>query len=189
MPAERSGQRKKKIGLNELALPVVGLLFGLLIGYLIISGNSLSKGRVGSESPEIGWPISDFELRSLNGETLRLSQYQGKVVVVNFWGTWCPPCVQEMPLLEIVYLREQPDLVILGINQQDSLTSVQQFVADLNISFPILIDEDSLVAEQYLVRGFPTTFFVDANGVLRAQHIGGMDEEILSGYLIEIGID
>ena len=80
-------------------------------------------------------------------------------------------------------------MVILGVNQQDSIADAQRFVDDFNITFPILIDEGSRVADQYQVRGFPTTFFVDAEGVLQAQHIGGMDEGLLSGYLAEIGID
>ena len=189
MPTEQPEQLKKKFEMKDLILPVGGLLIGLLLGYLIISGNTLNKRQVESGPPEIGLPLSDFELESLNGSPLQLSQYLGYPVVVNFWGTWCPPCVQEMPLLEEVYSQKQHDLVILGVNQQDSLADVQRFVSDFNISFPILIDVDSLVADQYLVRGFPTTFFVDADGMLRAQHIGAMDEALFSGYLLEIGID
>jgi cytochrome c biogenesis protein CcmG, thiol:disulfide interchange protein DsbE len=189
MPAERTEQKKKGYKIKDLVLPVGGLLIGLLLGYLIITGNVLNKGPVNAGPPEIGQPIPDFELESLNGEILRLSQYHGHPVVVNFWGTWCPPCVQEMPLLEEVYSQKKPDLVILGVNEQDSSADAQQFVVDFNIHFPILVDEDGRVADQYQVRGFPTTFFVDAEGVLRAQHIGGMDETLFSGYLIDIGID
>lgn len=189
MSRERSEQHSKQFKMKELALPVGGLLIGLLFGYLIILGNSVNKKQAGSGPPEIGQPIPDFELETLGGGNLRLGQYQGQAVIVNFWGTWCPPCVQEMPLLEAVYSREQPGLMILGVNEQDSPEDARRFIADNNINFPILIDEGSLVAEQYLVRGFPTTFFVDSEGVLRAQHIGGVDEELLSGYLIEIGID
>ena len=189
MPTEQPEQLKKKFEMKDLILPVGGLLIGLLLGYLIISGNTLNKRQVESGPPEIGLPLSDFELESLNGSPLQLSQYLGYPVVVNFWGTWCPPCVQEMPLLEEVYAQKKPDLVILGVNEQDSSAEAQQFVADFNINFPILIDEDGRVADQYQVRGFPTTFFVDAEGVLRAQHIGGMDEVLFLGYLTEIGID
>lgn len=188
MPPEELGQQKKKFEIKDFLMPAGGLLLGVLLGYLIISGNAVNQGVTEPGPPEIGQLASDFELNNLDGTTMRLRQFQGQAVLVNFWGTWCPPCVQEMPLLEAVYTREQPELIILGVNEQDSLADARQFIADFNISFPILIDEGSLVAEQYLVRGFPTTYFIDAEGVLQAQHIGGMDEELLSGYLLEIGI-
>jgi peroxiredoxin len=189
MRPELSGQQKKKFEIKDFLLPVGGLLIGVLLGYLIISGNAVNQGQTAPGPPEIGQLASDFELNTLDGTTMRLSQFQGQAVIVNFWGTWCPPCVQEMPLLEAVYSREQPELIILGVNEQDSLADARQFVADFNIRFPILVDKDGLVAEQYIVRGFPTTFFIDAEGVLQAQHIGGLDEELLSGYLLEIGIE
>jgi peroxiredoxin len=188
LPSERPKQ-DKRFGLKDLAFPVGGLLFGLFVGYLIFSGNAGIKQPVEAGPPEIGQLVSDFQLLTLDGNIISLSQYKNQAVMINFWGTWCPPCVQEMPLLQAVYVREQPELVILGVNEQDKIADVELFVADFGITFPILMDEDGVIAEQYLVRGFPTTFFIDKDGVLQAQHIGGVDEGLLSGYLAEIGFE
>jgi cytochrome c biogenesis protein CcmG, thiol:disulfide interchange protein DsbE len=176
---------------KSIMLLAGGLLIGVLLGFLIINGSGRTPGESGQarrDAPAKGLPLADFELPSLvEGEIVKLSDYRGTPVVVNFWGTWCPPCKEEMPLLQSVYEDYSPDLVIIGVNAMDAVGTVEQFVESTNLTFPIALDQEGKVQSQYLVRGFPTTFFIDKDGVLQDQHIGILNERLLNGYLQKIG--
>jgi thiol-disulfide isomerase/thioredoxin len=133
-------------------------------------------------------PFADFELQNLEGTKIHLSQYRGKAVIVNFWATWCEPCKAEMPLLEKAYLTYSGDLTILGVNVMERPEIVSPFLTQYGITFPILLDRDGAIENRYAVRGYPTSFFVDRDGVLQAQHIGELDDTLLAGYLQLIGV-
>ena len=169
------------------ALLVSGLLIGGGIGLLVflLSGQYTVQNR---DLPAVGTTISDFELQSLNGETVRLSDYLGQTVIVNFWATWCKPCEEEMPLLEQYYQENSGDLVILAVNYNESRAYVEPFVTDLSLTFPVLLDLDGGVVRQYYVRSFPTTYFIDGRGVLRAQHIGLLTPKLIDQYLSKAGL-
>lgn len=166
-----------------------GLLIGMGLGLSILSlgpkTNSAQSERKG-ESVALGLPAVNFELTALDGETLALNQIRGKPVIINFWATWCPPCREEMPLFQKYYEEKSLDLVVLGINVMESESLIRPYVNEMGITFPILLDEKGEVQARYLVRGLPTTFFLDAKGVMRAQHIGLLDETLLKGYLRQI---
>jgi peroxiredoxin len=168
-----------------------GLTIGLLMGYLIIrgSGSSSSAGSTSrSSAPARGLPIADFELTALTGETVKLSQFRGQPVMINFWGTWCPPCRSEMPLLQSTYELHGSKLVILAVNVNDTQQAAEQFVEEMGLTFPILMDEDGSVRNQFQVRGYPTTYFVDDEGVLREQFIGELKQNLIDEYLAKIGV-
>ncbi|HZW02714.1 MAG TPA: TlpA disulfide reductase family protein [Anaerolineaceae bacterium] len=169
------------------ALLVSGLLIGGGIGLLVLllSNPGLTRDR---DMPAVGATISDFTLVDLAGETVQLSDYRGQVVVLNFWATWCPPCIEEMPLLEQYYQDNKDRLVVLAINYEEGRSLVEPFTADLSITFPVLLDEGGDVIRQYYVRSFPTTYFVDAEGVLRAQHIGQLSPTLIDRYLTKAGL-
>ncbi len=116
----------------------------------------------------------DFTLPDLDGEPHRLADYRGKVVIVNFWATWCPPCRAEMPSMQRAWerLREQ-GVVMLGIDVGEDEETVFQFLADYPVEFPLLLDRDSRVIEAWGVRGLPTTFVVDPEGRLVYRAVGG----------------
>ncbi|MGB8954199.1 MAG: redoxin domain-containing protein [Tumebacillaceae bacterium] len=118
---------------------------------------------------QAGQPAPDFTLNTLDGKTVKLSDYKGKVVMVNFWASWCEPCRQEMPDIEKVYeTYKDQGLVILGVNINEKNVPVQGFVNQMGLKFPILMDHDSKVAvDLYRVKPIPTTFFVDKDGILR----------------------
>ena len=132
--------------------------------------------------PHVGFQAPEISLRTFDGEEISLSDYRGKPVIVNFWASWCPPCRAEMPALEKTYVEyRDKDLVILGINglYQDSRQAVAKFTGDYGLSFPILADEQGMASKAYQVSALPTTFFIDANGIIQDIVIGGPMAEAL----------
>jgi peroxiredoxin len=135
----------------------------------------------------VGNRARDFTLESLNGNKVSLSDYRGQVVLVNLWATWCPPCQDEIPDLEAVYQARQDDgLVVLGVNVGESRQAVAPFVAELGITYPILLDTQSQLMDEYRVLGLPISILVDREGIIRERHTGGLTAEQLEGYLAEV---
>jgi peroxiredoxin len=113
----------------------------------------------------------NFALTDLDGKTWTLKQLAGKVVLVNFWATWCPPCRKEMPDLDAIYKRfRDQGLVILAISDEDR-AKVKPFVADHPVSYPVLLDPGHRVSDLFVVRGIPKTFVYDRAGRLAAESI------------------
>jgi peroxiredoxin len=133
-----------------------------------------------------GQAAPDFVLRSATGENLRLSEYRGDVVLINFWATWCGPCRQEMPLLNDLYGRYQRvGFNLLGVNIDEDSRRAMQMVQELGVNFPVLFDENKEVSKLYEVEAMPVTILVDREGVVRHVHHGykpGYEEK----YLTEI---
>ena len=120
-----------------------------------------------------GAPAPDFALKSATGENLRLSEYRGDVVMINFWATWCGPCRQEMPLLDELYSRYQRvGFNLLGVNIDDDAGRAMQMVDDLDVSFPVLFDTQKEVSKLYDVQAMPVTVLVDREGRIRHVHHG-----------------
>jgi peroxiredoxin len=114
---------------------------------------------------------ADFTLTELSGKTWTLKEQRGKVVVLNFWATWCPPCRKEMPDLETLYQQfKDQGLVILAISDEDA-GKVKPFVAQQKVTYPILLDPGRKVNELFQIEGIPKTFVYDRNGKLVAQSI------------------
>lgn len=129
----------------------------------------------------------DFSLLALDGSTYTLSDLQGKWVVVNFWATWCVPCVEEMPALQ-QFVREQADddnaPVVLLINQGESIEDITAFLASINVTdLPVLLDPDFDISDDYSVSGLPTTYIIDESGVMRYFKLGEMTVENMYTYL------
>ena len=133
-----------------------------------------------------GQAAPDFVLRSATGENLRLSEYRGDVVLINFWATWCGPCRQEMPLLDDLYGRyERVGFNLLGVNIDEDSRRAMQMVQELGVNFPVLFDENKAVSKLYEVEAMPVTILVDREGIVRHVHHGykpGYEEK----YLTEI---
>lgn len=115
----------------------------------------------------------DFGIPSLAGDETRLSDYSGEFVFLNFWATWCPPCREEMPSMEVMHqeLSELP-FRILAIDVQESPEVVDDFVEEMGYTFPILLDESGRVAANYGVRGIPTTYFISPRGTVLGMLVG-----------------
>lgn len=144
-------------------------------------------GSESSQIVKIGQPAPDFTLRDPDGEAIRLSDYRGNPVIVNFWATWCPPCKYEMPLLEQTYQKHKDaGLVVLAVDVQETAEQVNAYREEMNLSFPMPLDRGGAVATAYRVSGLPTTVFVDADGVVTAIHRGALVEDSLQGYLDDL---
>lgn len=131
-----------------------------------------------------GQTAPDFALKSATGENLRLSEYRGDVVMINFWATWCGPCRQEMPLLDDLYARyKRVGFNLLGVNIDDDAGRAMQMVEDLGVNFPVVFDDAKEVSRLYQVEAMPVTVLVDRQGTVRYVHHGykpGYEEKYLT---------
>ncbi len=121
---------------------------------------------------------SEFELQNMDEENIKLSDYRGKVVLLNFWATWCPPCVREMPSMERLQQRVgEGDFKVIAVNQMENPDDVFAFTGQLEMdpTFDILFDRESKVSQAYAVRGLPTTYLIDKKGNIRYRAVGGRE--------------
>ena len=142
--------------------------------------------RLEAARPQVGYPAPDFTLTDLGGKTVSLSDLRGEPVYLNFWATWCPPCREEMPDIQQVYTEKGQQVRFLAVNltgTEKSVQGVREFLSAGGYTFPVLLDEDNAVAEQYQVRAIPTSIFIDAAGVITYRYAGAMNKEKLEAAL------
>ncbi len=148
----------------------------------VCRGNGAARSRRPSS------PAGRISLRDLQGRDWTLSDLRGKVVVVNFWATWCPPCRKEMPDLESLYLRfKGQGLVVLAISDEDG-DKVSGFLSERNVTYPILLDPGRKVNDLYRVEGIPKTFIYNRDGKLVAQSIDMRTQKQFLEMLAEAGL-
>lgn len=156
-----------------------------------VTGNTNVEGVAisspGKSGLEVGDQAPDFELTTLSGETVRLSELRGKKVFINFWATWCPPCKKEMPEMQEFYEKHSDEVEILAINatgQENSIKSVRKFINDYNYTYPILLDKKLKVVENYMAYGLPTTYFIGTDGVVQQpRKVGPMTYDFMEEML------
>jgi peroxiredoxin len=141
-------------------------------------------------APQQGFLAPDFELKTLDGESVKLSDLRGQAVLVNLWATWCPPCRAEMQSIEEMH-QEYKDqgFTVLAINmtRQDDLSAVMPFVRNQGLTFPILLDESGVVANAYQMQSLPSSYFIRRDGIINEVVIGGpMSEALLRTRIEEI---
>lgn len=135
---------------------------------------SISAGIV--TAPEIGASAPPFEARLLNGGWIDLASLGGKVVILNFWATWCAPCEIEMPILQALHQQYPPtQLQVIGINTGEDRAAIEPWTVRLQLSLPIALDAGLEIGTAYQVRGQPQTFIIDKQGVIRAIFFGATD--------------
>jgi peroxiredoxin len=139
--------------------------------------------------PVVGAPAPDLTLETPDGERYSLSLARGQVVVLNFWATWCEPCRTEMPMLQARYEQDRErGLLILGVDFDEPAEEVQAFGVELGITFPLLLDPGAEAQRLYRIRGYPSTFVIDRDGLLVVEHIGLLTEARLDYYLDQAGL-
>jgi cytochrome c biogenesis protein CcmG, thiol:disulfide interchange protein DsbE len=172
-----SGRAPKRTGISrrELVMAAAGALVGLLVIGLVwvLSGGAGQQALL--PVARVNKPAPDFALSDLNGQTVRLSDYRGKIVLVNFWYTGCEPCQEETPALQATYQKlSDQGLVILGVDVRGNERSGEAGVADVRafaerygVTYPIVFDEQGDVGRAFQVYVLPSTFFVDPNGTIQ----------------------
>ncbi len=152
---------------NSITRGHVYLLFLFLI--LLLPTSCVTK-----KNPKLGQLAPDFQLKDKNGNAISLQSYRGKVVVLNFWATWCQPCRHEMPSLEALYKKYQTqNFVVLGVSlDEEGWSQINQFSSKFKISFPILLDSEMKVSELYQTYMIPETFLIDSSGKIVDQFTG-----------------
>ncbi len=168
------------------AVPGIVLVIVLALGFLIQSGQEAEgastaitfAGKVNTPAPKVGAAAPDFTLVGLNGKPVSLSSFKGKVVLLNFFATWCPPCRAEMPDLEATYkeLKDQ-GFEIVAVDLQEDSNTVSGYARSLGLDFTILLDRDAEAVSLYHVNGLPTTFFIDRNGTIQDLAIGALNKK------------
>lgn len=150
------------------------------------------NGKPESLLAGVGEPAPNFTLTTLTGQTVSLADYRGRVVLVNFWATWCPSCITEMPDYEQVYRQfgqGKGQFIVLGVNFQESPRHIEPYAAGLGLTFPILLDRDGRVTERrYQVTGMPASIIIDRQGLVYYRHLGPMSAKTLAAKLAELGL-
>lgn len=142
----------------------------IIIGLLFFSNSAVAEN---STKQNLNLPAPDFTLKSNKGENIRLEELAGKVILINFWASWCGPCREELPELELLYQKyKSRGLVILAISGDSKREKAEEFIRPLNLSYPILYDDNLDINSLYRVRAMPSTYLVDRKGVVRYQHLG-----------------
>jgi len=139
-------------------------IFIIIISFFIFTGCKSTSG--------------DFTLTDLDGNEISLSDFNGKVLILNFWATWCPPCREEIPdFVEVYDEYESEDVQFIGVSNED-ISTLRSFVEDYNISYPILIDDENIMGK-WGISAIPTTFVFDKNGQIISKSVGMMTREQL----------
>jgi cytochrome c biogenesis protein CcmG/thiol:disulfide interchange protein DsbE len=200
LKARPQSRREWNGWLRSLVLPLA-LVVAIVAGLLYVQANrggtrqaeglgtvSLPEDRNATGQPpaaSTGRAAPDFVLLDMDGREVRLSELQGKPVVVNFWATWCPTCRAETPdLIRLHEDYEKHGLVLLGVNLREADGPVRSFVDEFGISFPIVFDRNGQVASTWRIggpnQGVPSTYFIDPNGVVRKVVFGFLTEKLMA---------
>ena len=166
----------KRYNLVRLAAVTMAILLMVLLWYGLAAGSGV-EGR----------KAAGFDLVTFDGETLSLSELQGRVVVLNFWASWCKPCREEAPALESVWREYSPTSVaFVGVNVKDTRSNALAFMTRYGISYPNGADTYGRIARTYFVRGYPETLVLGKDGVVSQRYVGAVDEEQLRGSIQEL---
>ncbi|OAB42472.1 TlpA family protein disulfide reductase [Paenibacillus glacialis] len=131
----------------------------------------------------------DFKLLTLDEKQMKLSEFAGKKVILNFWATWCPPCRVEMPHMEKLYKDYEEDVVVLSVNltqTEKNQSDVIAFVEDFGLTFPVVMDIEGDVATTYQIFTYPTTYIIDSQGIIQEIFKGAINYEIMEKAITKV---
>jgi cytochrome c biogenesis protein CcmG, thiol:disulfide interchange protein DsbE len=159
---------------------VVVVALGAVVAAVLLTG-----GGGGTATKGTGRPAPAFELPNLDESkgTVSLASFRGKPVLVNFWATWCTPCIEEMPMLEAAHRREGAKVAFLGIDRQDFRPDAQAFLRRAGVTYESAYDRDGELDDAYRLRGMPTSVFIDAGGRVVDQVTGPLTRARLDDAL------
>lgn len=170
--------KNNRLIVRTVILAVLAAAMGYTLYANFFASNEVVK--VGSEAP-------DFILTDLNGNEIQLSDYKGKGVFLNFWGTWCEPCEKEMPYMENQYkVYKDQGVEIIAIESGSTKLSVENFKNKYGLTFPIPLDKGGKVVQAYDIYNLPATLLIDKDGIVVDKITGQMTEEDIQGYMERI---
>ena len=144
------------------------------------SARSLDDHNIGIN---IGNIAPDFRGTTLDGKTIRLSEFRGKIVLVNDFASWCGPCLIETPHLVDIYKAEEGEVILIGLNLEETETKVAGYRDEFDVPYPLVLNQDGKLTEIYRPIGLPTSWFIDSKGVIRYVHAGPMTKPMLEEAL------
>jgi cytochrome c biogenesis protein CcmG, thiol:disulfide interchange protein DsbE len=162
---------------REIVMSAAGALVGLVLIVIVWTFSARTAEPTLPPIGEVNRVAPDFALPGLDGGTVRLSDYRGQVVLINFWGTWCEPCKEETPALQAIHQElSNQGLTIIGVNLYSQETSgdqpVRDFLAEYAVTYPIALDTDGATARAFQISPIPVSYFVDPNGTIRFVKVG-----------------
>lgn len=154
----------------------------ITVGRTLLTILALAAPPLAAQRVRVGQRAPDFSLPAMSGEPIRLADLRGHPVVLNFWASWCPPCLTELPALVSAWNAQRAaGLQVLAINGDDERPAViREFTGRMALPFPVLLDARARVNDRYRVTGLPTTVFIDADGIVRALNLGPITAETLA---------
>jgi thiol-disulfide isomerase/thioredoxin len=162
---------------SKVRLLVIGVVALLLLAVIAAGAGLIIPGASGTDD---GAPAPDFNVTTLDGETVGLSDFQGKAVLVNFWATWCPPCRAEMPALDAYYqAHRDEDFVLLAVNAGEPRVAAEDFTASIGFSSPVALDMTGEAIDAFGVLGLPTSILIDSEGIIRLEWQGELTSKLL----------
>lgn len=190
-----SSGMKKVIG-AIVVIALVAIMVGTFVKNKMEENNAKVDNpgyEVPADSPQSvgqGQAAPDFTLNSLAGESITLSELQGKKVILNFWASWCGPCKDEMPYFQDYYEKyakeDNVEIVAVNLTHMDEIEKVEEFVDTYGLTFPILIMDDKALQNTYKVFTIPSTFMINTKGEIEKQHLGPLDVEALRDYVANL---
>ncbi len=172
-----------------LALLMIGL--GLLatgvMSVMLLDQKAASAQDFSTVPAKVNFPAPELTLQSLSGETVSLEDYRGKVILVNLWATWCPPCREEMPTLQTFYEKYKQDgFVLVAIDQEEPRDVVAPFVNEFGLTFPVWLDENYDAQRKFNTMNLPSSYVIDRDGIVRLMWIGGISNRNLEKFVPDI---
>ncbi|MBK3494867.1 TlpA family protein disulfide reductase [Viridibacillus sp. YIM B01967] len=176
---------KKKI----IAMLLIAVMIGIALTNFVKTKiaeeqevDALANSSLANSGLAVGQMAPDFELETLDGKKVKLSDFQGKKVILNFWATWCPPCKEEIPHMQKYYEKfakeDNFEIVAVNLTNKDkSIEYVKEFAKTYEITYPVLLDTEGKQMKQYKIRIIPTTFYIDTKGVIQENKPGPVDQD------------
>jgi peroxiredoxin len=169
MLGARAGQRR---ALARRSLGVAGIALGFSLA-ACAGGGGAGASSSSASHPLVGAPAPEFELRDVSGgDAQSLAAYSGKIVIVDFWATWCGPCKKSFPAYQKLVQEMNGELVVLAISQDDDEKGIAAFLAETGAKFPVVWDDAKVVAKSYDPPTMPTAYVIDKSGIVRFVHVG-----------------
>jgi thiol-disulfide isomerase/thioredoxin len=160
---------------------------GILLAFLLKDNNASFSLGYSAVPVRVDLPAPILDLQTLSGEPASLSDYRGNVVLVNLWATWCPPCRQEMPVLQRFYEKHKSEgLVLIAINQEETREVVEPFVIELDLMFQIWLDEHDQAQREFNTLSLPSSYMIDRAGRIRLMWIGAISKQNLENYASDL---